>query len=484
MQVCQALCSSLAAIFDFLKNLTWPITQLHLPTAWSNLHGEVALWSPTCKCIRHYGGHMVWQPSWILWKYTHGCLELSSLSKVDFVHICCGPDHGLPKYVVFVVLHPDLHLQMSMLSYKFSACWVTPNTANSTWKFSKFFWNGLKLFRLNAARPRAFQAIAFLFLHQIAAAAWHAVNLFSHRPRVPRNCLDTGASRFLYPTVYSQSEFWAQRTFGIVLRRWRQLLTQRQFCGWRGCLVTQEDNAVVSPMELRQRLHQRHQIQVTIECIVCKFVASRIDSHQSSVASYLRHIWRHVKFWRRPAFCLKTQNATSLLQLYKKLPWQQTWCIALDASCSRPVGCVHTHWFGCSATCVLVIDVDASVDVLPGGLSQLKYGLQQLRCWQIRRNEIRIGVSPGIAVLMQNQHRGKHMHRLAVWCHFLWSYNACWKQSLWCQDLANWLRHDRAVFICVWTVFWAQSTNILQAALLLAEKVKNRFTLPVLQGCC
>ena len=60
-QVCQALCRShgLVAILDFLKNLTWPVIQLHLPAAWSNLYGEVALWLPTSKCVMHYVGCVV-----------------------------------------------------------------------------------------------------------------------------------------------------------------------------------------------------------------------------------------------------------------------------------------------------------------------------------------------------------------------------------------------------------------------------------------
>ncbi len=136
MQVCQALCRScsLVAILDFLKNLTWPITQLCLPAAWSNLNGT------TCTLVLWFGSHLRFCEN------TQGSLVLIPLS-VEFVYICCGPSHGLPKYIAFVVLHPDLHLQMSVLIYTFSACWVTlpPShkcnigwLADSTWKFSQF----------------------------------------------------------------------------------------------------------------------------------------------------------------------------------------------------------------------------------------------------------------------------------------------------------------------------------------------------------
>ncbi len=122
MEVCQALCilHSLAAILDFVK--------IYSGLSWA-----------------------------------HFCV------KVEFFHICCGPSCGLPKYVAFVILHPDLHLQMSVLSYKFLPCLVTPplpsNSTLAGWQTQhgnfQNFWNGQKIFRVNAERlcgPHAFYA--------------------------------------------------------------------------------------------------------------------------------------------------------------------------------------------------------------------------------------------------------------------------------------------------------------------------------------
>ncbi len=50
------------------------------------------------------------------------------------------------------------------------------------------------------------------------------------------------------------------------------------------------------------------------------FSASRISSHRLSVASYLRHIGRHVKVWCRPWVLLQNAECSCMPQLYMKSP--------------------------------------------------------------------------------------------------------------------------------------------------------------------
>ncbi len=95
-QVCKALYRShhLVAILDFTAT-QWGSTCWCLPTACSNSHGEVVLWSPTLKCVRHYVGHAVWQPSWICQQLnkahnslmlTHSILRLAWWSSLVVPH--------------------------------------------------------------------------------------------------------------------------------------------------------------------------------------------------------------------------------------------------------------------------------------------------------------------------------------------------------------------------------------------------------------
>ncbi len=97
----------------FCGNSTLAITCLCLPAAHANVHGQVVWWPPMHRCVRHHVGCAVWQPSWILLLLNIG-LNLLALAHSMFKFIWSS---GL------VAPHMQVHQLLCRSHSLVSQCW-------------------------------------------------------------------------------------------------------------------------------------------------------------------------------------------------------------------------------------------------------------------------------------------------------------------------------------------------------------------------